>query len=166
MTVVSVEFFRTLFDYAYWGRDRILAAAEALTEAEFTRPCGLDYGSIRATLAHQLGSEVMLLNRWQGAAGRLTEEDVPTPDRLRAAWQEQEQRVREFLARLSDAEMERSVQYQTRSGATYSEILWQSMFQATNHATQHRSEVALALTQMGHSPGYLDFIAYGRERSG
>ncbi len=38
--------------------------------------------------------------------------------------------------------------------------LWQLMLQQVNHATQHRSEAAVMLTQFGHSPGDLDFIIY------
>ncbi len=36
--------------------------------------------------------------------------------------------------------------------------LWQMMLHQVNHATQHRSEVAVIWTQFGHSPGALDLL--------
>jgi uncharacterized damage-inducible protein DinB len=164
MTTASVDFFRTAFDYTFWCRDRILGAAKGLTEADYTSPCGLDYPSIRATLAHWLGSEIMLLNRWRGTSGRLTEADVPTVAALREAWRLHERALRSHLASLTDADLEGRIEFTNRTGATVSEVLWQSMLQSVTHSTQHRSEIALALTQKGHSPGGLDFAIYVRER--
>lgn len=163
MAPFTVKFYETLLDYSSWGRDRILATAEKLTEDDFTRPCGLDYPSIRATLVHQLASEMMLLGRWRGETKGLTEDEAPTLDKLRDVWSMHEADLRSFTAKLSDADLTRSFEYKTRDGDQRSELLWQSMFQLANHGTQHRSEIALALTQMGHSPGFLDFVAFVRE---
>jgi uncharacterized damage-inducible protein DinB len=147
-----------------WGRDRIFAAAAGLTDEQFVEPCSLDYGSISATLAHQLSSERLLFSRWRGAATPAGLETAPSLAALEAAWREHEAELRVYVDGLTDANLDRSFQYTTRSGAAMAEPLWQSMFQVANHGTQHRSEVALALTQLGHSPGFLDFVAYVRER--
>ena len=38
--------------------------------------------------------------------------------------------------------------------------IWQMLLHLLNHGTQHRSEAALLLTQVGRSPGDLDLIDY------
>ena len=40
------------------------------------------------------------------------------------------------------------------------------MTQAVTHHMQHRSEIALEVTQLGYSPGDLDVTRYFREREG
>jgi uncharacterized damage-inducible protein DinB len=38
--------------------------------------------------------------------------------------------------------------------------LWQLLTHQVTHAQQHRSEIAIALTEFGYSPGWLDFLIY------
>ena len=60
--------------------------------------------------------------------------------------------MRAFLETLHDDGMHRMAV--TRRGDL---PLWQQLAHLANHSTQHRSEVAEMLTQMGRSPGDLGY---------
>jgi uncharacterized damage-inducible protein DinB len=68
-----------------------------------------------------------------------------------------------YLASACDEDMEAEVTYRTARGETFMNRRGHLLTQAINHTTQHRSEVAVALTQLGHSPGDLDFVLYLRQ---
>ena len=164
---MNVEFFRTLFDYNHWARDRLLAQVAQLSEAEYAAPRPLDYGSLRATLVHALAAEVAWLERWQGRSPDrlLDERDLPSLATLEERWAREEARTRAYLSGLAETDLSRQVDsVSVRTRTRYTSPLWALMAQLANHGTQHRSEVALVLTQLGHSPGDLDFLVYFSRR--
>ena len=57
---------KTLIDFHYWARDRVLDAAELLTPEQFTRDMGGSFKSIRDTLAHLYSAEWAWYQRWHG----------------------------------------------------------------------------------------------------
>ena len=59
---------RTLVDYHYWARDRVLDAAESLTPEQFTRDLGSSFRSVRDTLTHLYSAERNWHSRWQGVS--------------------------------------------------------------------------------------------------
>ena len=71
--------------------------------------------------------------------------------------------MRAFLATQDRERLEEVIAYQTTSGSPQQNVLWQILVHLVNHGTQHRSEVALALTSLGRSPGDLDFILFRRQ---
>jgi uncharacterized damage-inducible protein DinB len=157
-----VDYFKTLYDYNYWAHTKILEAAEQVNEAQLSEETRDGYGSLHGTLVHMLSAEWIWRSRWQGTSptGDLREEDLPTPRALRERWREEEQQMRAFLAALREEDVQRVVRYTNTRGQTYAAPLWQMMGHLVNHQTQHRSEVAVILSRLGHSPGDLDLLIF------
>jgi uncharacterized damage-inducible protein DinB len=161
------EYFQILFDYNYWGRDKILQQAANVTNAELTRTCAKGYGSLRATLVHCLRAEWNWLARWQGISPTdpPREELLTTINLIRERWEEVEGQVRAFLKNLDQAELSRVIRYSAKTGETIERPLWHSLTQIIEHGIQHRAEAAALLTEFDHSPGNLDFIIFLDERA-
>jgi uncharacterized damage-inducible protein DinB len=164
---VTAEYFRTMFGYTAWAWQRVLNQVGQVSHDDYVASRLRDYGSIRATVVHALAAEVRYLSVWTGepVGARPDEASVPTVAELRTVWATHDQAMAAFLAGLTDQDCLRTItQVSARTGQESTTPLWVLMTQALIHATQHRSEVALQVTQLGHSPGDLDVTPYFRER--
>jgi uncharacterized damage-inducible protein DinB len=70
-----------------------------------------------------------------------------------------------FTSGLSQADLDRKMEYKTLKFGTYSNPLWQSMLHVVNHGTYHRGQVTTLLRQLGAQPILLDLMHFYRERS-
>ncbi len=158
----------TLFDYNYWANERILRAAAKVSPAEFVAPRTFSHGGLRGILVHALSAEWVWRTRFQEQVyptALLRQEDFPTFADLRTRWQQEETAMRAYVSSLSDEQINGTIFYKSTNGASYEQILWQLLVHIVNHGTQHRSEAAALLTELGHSPGDIDFIIYMREQT-
>jgi uncharacterized damage-inducible protein DinB len=164
---VNAEYFRTLFGYSAWAWRRVLDQVDQIAQDDYVAAPLRDYPSIRATLTHALGAEMRYLSVWKGEpmGTRPDETTVPTVAALRQRWTEHEKAMEAFLAGLTDQDCQRPVtQVSPQTGEQRTSPLWMLMTQGVNHAMQHRTEVALQVSQLGHSPGDLDVTRYFRAR--
>lgn len=149
-----------LFAYNTWANERILAAAARVTDEQFVAPTRFPGASLRGCLLHVVNALRFHLANWQEQPERrdLRAVDFPSVATLAAQWAHEEAALRDFLATLTDANLD-----QTRSlsfpwdGVKITAPLWKLILHNLNHATQHRSDAAQMLTDLGHSPGDLDF---------
>lgn len=152
------EHARSLVSFNEWANDHILTAAEACTPEQFAQ--------VRGTLVHFLGTQIFWRRLWNGDGADGIEEymrqqtgDIETPDQLWSAFAQSHDDMRAFVMDLGDADWHRSNKW-WRPYYDAELPLGDSIVQVINHGTQHRSEVAVRLTEFGHSPGDLDYLNF------
>jgi len=155
----------TLYDYNYWANERILSGAAQLTDSQFFAPTPHSHHNLHQTLLHTLGAEwIWRVRSAEGVSPRalLKAEALPTLSAIRACWREEEQKMRSFVAGLTDADLNRTIRYRSTGGNARENLLWEILHHLVLHGMQHRSEMASMLTNFGHSPGGIDFIIFLR----
>ena len=145
---------RTLLDYHYWARDRMLDAVGILTQEQLTRELGNSFKSIRDTLAHLYGAEYAWCARWQGESptALLAADGFPDVATLRAKWSELESSVRAVLNRLGEHGVTKVFAYKMLNGDSRQSVFWHMLQHVVNHGSYHRGQVTTMLRQLGAAP--------------
>jgi uncharacterized damage-inducible protein DinB len=162
---MNLQDLRTMLDYHYWARDRLLDALEALSSEQFTRDLGSSFKSVRDTVAHTYAAEWAWYERWQGRSptALLPYDQFADVASLRTAWTAHEVKMREYVGGLDAASVDRVIDYKLLSGAEGSTPLCQMLQHVVNHASYHRGQVTTMLRQLGATPAKpMDMIAYYR----
>jgi uncharacterized damage-inducible protein DinB len=164
---MSPEEMRTLYEFNVWADRRSMDAATALTTEQFVKPLGSSFGSVRDTLAHIYGAEWIWLERFIGNSPSSLPDVTQFSDiaGLRLAWAPLETRLLDFVRGLSQADLNREMEYKTLKFGTYKNPLWQSMQHVVNHGTYHRGQVTTLLRQLGAQPILTDLMHFYRERA-
>ena len=165
--MVTPELLRFLFQYNQWADRRTLDACASLTNEQFTRNLGSSFGSVRDTLAHLYGAEWVWNERFQGRSPSGLPGSTAYPDLalVRAKLEEMDSYYLDFVSKLTPQNLERVIRYKSLAGEEFSNPLWQSLHQLSNHATYHRGQVVTLLRQLGVKPVSTDLIMFYREHA-
>ncbi len=162
------EDLRTLLDFHYWARDRMLDGVQPLTPEQFTRDLGSSFRSVRDTVVHIYAAEWVWHMRWRGGspAALLPPDQFPDVATIRATWLDHEQQVRALVDELGEAGVARVMPYTLFSGVSSASPFWQMLQHVVNHASYHRGQVTTMLRQLGAAPAKSsDLITFYRERN-
>jgi uncharacterized damage-inducible protein DinB len=164
---MSPEDVRTLFDYNVWANRRSLAAAEGLSDEQFTKPLGSSFSSVRDTLAHICGGEWVWLERFHGRTPTAMPDikEFATVAALRGHWIPQEEDLLNFVGGLTQESLEGVLVYKTMNFGTYRNPLCHALQHLANHGTYHRGQVTTLLRQLGAQPILTDLMHFYRERA-
>ena len=164
---MSPQEIQLLYDYNAWANRRSLAAAEKLAPEQFLKPLGSSFSSVRDTLAHIFGAEWIWLERFQGRSPAALPNvgEFAEIAGLREKWLEHEEKLLAFVRGLTQADLDREMEYKTLKFGVYRNPLWQSMQHVINHGTYHRGQVTTLLRQLGAQPILTDLMHFYREKS-
>lgn len=149
------------YDYAEWASTRLLDLCGGLAHADVTRRFSAGALPILDTFVHLASVDARWHARWAGVPlpPRRTPADLPTIAAVRAAWAPIRSAQRAYVAGLDPAALAEPMRWERPAG----DVLiprWQAVFHCANHAMQHRSEVAMMLTDVGRSPGDMDYTVF------
>ena len=164
---MTPEEMKTLYDYNAWANRRQLEAAGKITTEEFLKPMGSSFASLRDTVAHIYGAELIWLERFQGRSPLGLPDvkqfqDVPS---LKEKWMDLEARLLAFVGGLTQEDLNRVLEYKTFNFGVYRNPLWQSMQHVVNHGSYHRGQVTTLLRQLDAQPILTDLMHFYRERA-
>lgn len=156
---MSAADFRQFIAHAYWGRDKLLAAFDALGPEALAASPVATLRSPAEILSHQLGFEMFWLAALHGEPLPHGQEvgTITTAGDARERWAPVETRWRAFAEALTDADLDRPVPVHDAEGNQFRPLLRQVLSQFVQHEGQHRSELALLATELGSSPGEFDW---------
>ena len=168
---MDVTTIRSLHEYDAWATERILSCCEQLSVEDLTGAAAVPWGSIRNQFVHTF----IVHRRWLSwADGALSAEDAyaltadpmdyPHLDALREMWSDVQQQNRVFLNRITSELLLKPLQVE-RPGFAFSIPTWHVMMHIAHHGMQHRTESAVALTELGASPGDIDYLFFAMEQT-
>jgi uncharacterized damage-inducible protein DinB len=149
-----------LFDYLYWLRDRVLAAADGMGDRFADTPV-VGTRDLRATLAHEIDVEMSWRARLRGAPAaawgpeaEIKPDDVPTLDAVRQRWAAEESTMRAWLDGLSAADLAAPVTANELEG--YSLAIY--LLHVVEHGVMELTTAAAILAGIGRSTGDLGIL--------
>jgi len=158
----STAHLRTLYEYNRWANEKLLKAAEGLSQAELRLESPGGFGSLAETLRHIVSAQRGWLCFWTGTEwSRLPElPDGSTLETLGDWFRQSGEELAAFVEGLDERAAERLLTDTDDRGVKHEFPLWALMMHVVNHGTQHRAEIAMALTVMGRSPGDVDLVDF------
>jgi uncharacterized damage-inducible protein DinB len=165
--MVTPELLRFMFQYNQWADRRLLDACAALSNEQFTRNLGSSFSSVRDTVVHLYGAEYVWNERIQGRSPAALVSGAGFPDlaSIRAKLEEMDAYYIDFVSKMTQQDLDRVIRYKGFTGDEFSNPLWQSLHQLTNHASYHRGQVVTLVRQLGVKAVSTDLIMYYREQA-
>jgi uncharacterized damage-inducible protein DinB len=158
---------RTLYEFNFWAKGRLLADLEALTPDQYAKNLNSSHGGVLGTLVHLVGAEEIWVRRWKGDSPTtfLRPEEFPTLESISDRWDMVEHEIMGFCHMLkSDDDIAKQISYKDLKGNPYSMMLSHLMQHLVNHSTYHRGQIVTMVRQSGLKPSATDLVVFYREQ--
>jgi uncharacterized damage-inducible protein DinB len=156
---MSTDTLTTLFRHHLWANLQLLAVCTRLTDTQLDATVPGTFGTIRSTLAHMTLAERSYFSRISTGQRYDHPADAPplTLADMHASLHTTGQGLIDWVPNIQPDAI---VQVQWEDGVTVAVPLTIIVTQVINHATEHRAQILVILTQLGLEPPSLDSWSY------
>jgi uncharacterized damage-inducible protein DinB len=157
---MNANAFRHFYDY-HFSENRIIwdRYVTPLSHEQFTQAVGYSHGSVRDQIVHLMEVDNAWFSglRGLGYPEPLNPADFDDRKIIRAYWDNVEQSMRDYLAKLRDDML---FEKPFAEGEDKDLILWQVLLHVGNHGTDHRAQLLRLLNDLGVNTVSQDYIFY------
>ena len=152
--------FRHFYDYHITENRKIWDTyITSLSDEQFIQNVDYSQGSVRNQIVHLMSVDDTWFSGLRGAKipGPLNPANFDDRQIIRAHWDNVEQNMRDYLAKLRDDML---FEKPFADGEDKDLILWQVLVHVGNHGTDHRAQLLRLLNDLGVKTGPQDYIFY------
>jgi uncharacterized damage-inducible protein DinB len=166
--MIAKDMLLSFLEYNYQADMHVVEHLEQLTPQQLHTVTTLSHATAFDLVRHMLDTEWSWRLFASGGAGQQYVwdiEELPDLPALRRFWSAERDRMLMYVGSLSEADLERVVDYGTAQGGQpqYAKV-WQILLHVVNHSTHHRNELSRLLQEAGYPVAeqdldYVSFIA-------
>ncbi len=150
-----METLSELYRYNAWANCRIVVSCAALPVEGLAVEMPAMYGSVLETLGHLIGVEYNYLRLIEGQS--MERRSLPTVDLAREACLATDAAYVTLVGELTESALDRTFYM---PGLKRDLTVRQALVQVALHSTEHRADLAAALTRLGGTPPPLEYVQY------
>jgi uncharacterized damage-inducible protein DinB len=158
---MNANAFRHFYDYHFTVNRKIWDGyVTPLSHEQFTQNADYSHGSVRNQILHLINVDDVWFSELRGVEPLEPPPSAEFDDRkiIRAHWDNVEQRMREYLAKLQDDMLfDKPIKEPDEDKDL---IVWQVLLHVVNHGTDHRAQLLRLLNDMGVKTESQDYIFY------
>jgi uncharacterized damage-inducible protein DinB len=151
----SLDAFRKLFDYDYWGNQEALQSVETVSGPR---------EAVLKIAGHIIGAQQVWLERLESPD---SSPGAPWPvlslAEARTAAEELHRRLRAFLGKLTPEKLGEDLAYRNTKGVEFRTPLRDVLTHLVMHSAYHRGQIAAAVREAGGKPAATDYVVYVRQ---
>lgn len=156
----------SLYQFSAQANRTVLEVAARLTEEQFTRDFSPSHGTVQRLLIHLLGGEVFFPAICAGRTVDMSAiEELKTLDDIRTYWEQASADAEAYIAGLDDGDLACEIVL-SFGEHDFRLAQWQVLLGAFAHSHQHRGELSILLSELGHPLPTIDLMVHFIRQSG
>lgn len=156
-----------MMEYNRWANERLYADCDQVTEENYHRDLGTEYGSIHKTLDHILLVDLLWLDRFVGGGDKYPSFDQTITDtfkELKTRREITDEDLSRFCQESTEVGLTRMVQFKTvLAPATIEQPVGGAIILLFHHQSHYRSQAQAQLAMLGYKSQILNLMFFQRQ---